>query len=212
MSSPDYYQVLHVPPTASPEDIKKAYRKLALQYHPDTAADNTELTAQRFAEIQQAYEILSNPATRQTYHYQRFYTDYRSRPVLTAQRILRQSTELAQLVKVLDPYRINYEALDQQVRLLLNTTCITVVKSAENKTLTQAVIHNLLTCTALLPWSYTIPLQEPLLTLAGQDTTTITLIQKQARQQKRQNYWEKYKIILAIITALALCICFYLLQ
>lgn len=212
MPAGDYYQILNVPPTASPEDIKKAYRSLALQYHPDTAINNNELTAKHFAEIKQAYEVLSNPATRQTYHYQRFYTDYKKQPLLTAQRILQQSTELMQLVAVLDPYRINYEALDQQVRLLLDNASITVLQRTEDTRLTHTVLHNLLTCITLLPYAYVIPLQQPLLTLAGNDEAMMAIIHKQVRQQRLHNYWEKYKVLLAITIAVALCICFYLLK
>ena len=53
------YEVLGVPKTASPEDIKKAYRKLASQNHPDKGGDTA-----RFQEIQSAYDILSDPNKR----------------------------------------------------------------------------------------------------------------------------------------------------
>jgi molecular chaperone DnaJ len=61
----DYYKVLGVDRKASPEDIKKAYRKLARQYHPDT---NKEPGAEdRFKQISEAYDILSDPEKRKRY-------------------------------------------------------------------------------------------------------------------------------------------------
>lgn len=61
----DYYQTLGVSRDASKEDIKKAYRRLARQYHPDV---NKEVGAEaRFKEINRAYEILSEPETRARY-------------------------------------------------------------------------------------------------------------------------------------------------
>ncbi|GAC1481983.1 MAG: molecular chaperone DnaJ [Candidatus Dormibacteria bacterium] len=62
----DYYEVLGVGRTASPEELKKAYRKLALQYHPDRNPDDPQAEA-RFKEINEAYEVLSDQAKRQRY-------------------------------------------------------------------------------------------------------------------------------------------------
>ncbi|NLU51157.1 MAG: molecular chaperone DnaJ [Syntrophomonadaceae bacterium] len=62
----DYYEVLGVSRDASPEEIKKAYRKLALKYHPDVNSDKKDAEA-KFKEINEAYEILSDPQKRETY-------------------------------------------------------------------------------------------------------------------------------------------------
>lgn len=61
----DYYEVLGLPRSAAEEEVKKAYRKLAMEYHPDRnrAADAEE----RFKEISEAYEVLSDPQQRATY-------------------------------------------------------------------------------------------------------------------------------------------------
>jgi len=60
--STDYYSVLGVPRDASDEDIKKAYRKLAMKYHPDVATEDG--AAERFKQIGEAYEVLSDPQKR----------------------------------------------------------------------------------------------------------------------------------------------------
>jgi molecular chaperone DnaJ len=62
----DYYEVLGVGKTATEAEIKKAYRKLALKYHPDVCPDKTE-AEDKFKEINEAYEVLSNPSKRATY-------------------------------------------------------------------------------------------------------------------------------------------------
>lgn len=62
----DLYDILGVPKTATQEDIKSAYRKLAKQWHPDVNSDKT-LAEAKFKEINRAYETLSDTASRATY-------------------------------------------------------------------------------------------------------------------------------------------------
>ncbi|GAB3882759.1 hypothetical protein GCM10027612_13790 [Microbispora bryophytorum subsp. camponoti] len=62
----DYYAVLGVPKTASAEEIKKAYRKLARQYHPDANPGNKE-TEEKFKEVSEAYDVLSDAKRRKEY-------------------------------------------------------------------------------------------------------------------------------------------------
>lgn len=61
----DYYKVLGVPKTATAEELKKAYRKLAVQFHPDK--NKSKEAEEKFKEINQAYEVLGNPQKRQQY-------------------------------------------------------------------------------------------------------------------------------------------------
>ena len=60
MAHLDYYAILGISPQASDEEIKKVYRQLALQYHPDRNRGNPEAEI-RIREINAAYEILGNP-------------------------------------------------------------------------------------------------------------------------------------------------------
>ena len=66
MSKKDYYDVLGVDRGADSGSLKSAYRKLAMQYHPDKNPGNSD-AEKRFKEVSEAYEVLSNSEKRQAY-------------------------------------------------------------------------------------------------------------------------------------------------
>ena len=66
MAKRDYYEVLGVDKNATPEELKKAYRKLALQYHPDRNPGDKE-AEEKFKEAAEAYDVLSNPDKKARY-------------------------------------------------------------------------------------------------------------------------------------------------
>jgi curved DNA-binding protein len=63
----DYYGILGVPQNASDTEIKKAYRKLAMQYHPDRNPGKEKWSNEKFKEINEAYAVLGNPQKRRQY-------------------------------------------------------------------------------------------------------------------------------------------------
>jgi len=63
----DYYQILEVPRNASDDEIKKAYRKIAMQYHPDRNPGKEKWANEKFKEINEAYGVLGDPQKRRQY-------------------------------------------------------------------------------------------------------------------------------------------------
>ena len=67
MAKRDYYETLGISPNASSEEIKKAYRRLAVKYHPDKNRDNSKEAEEKFKEVSEAYKILSDGEKRKIY-------------------------------------------------------------------------------------------------------------------------------------------------
>lgn len=68
---PNYYEILGVPHNATEDEIRKAYRRLALRFHPDkNRDDSTDEATRKFREISEAYEILSDTQKRRQYDMQ----------------------------------------------------------------------------------------------------------------------------------------------
>ena len=208
MSLKDYYQILDILPTASLEEIKKAYRKLALQYHPDTA-NNEDFDANKFIDIKEAYEVLADTKKRQDYHYKRFYKNYQQQVAITPEIILQQTNHLAALVSVLDPCRIDYDKLNHQITQTLNANTVKVLKENKNNFIIQKVIQNTLLSTLLLNYQMALPIHYLLLNLGDNNTALITQINQQTTQQKRLFYWHKYKLLATVLFVIILCVCFY---
>ena len=68
MAKRDYYEILGVPKNASEDDIKKAYRKLAMKFHPDrNQGDGAKQAEEKFKEAAEAYDVISDPQKRAQY-------------------------------------------------------------------------------------------------------------------------------------------------
>src|SRR3954467_15536322 len=110
MPQKNYYQLLHVSPHATAQEIKAAYRKLAFQYHPDRNQGNSH-TESVLKEINEAYSVLSNPEKRKFYNASIAASTYsprhkRQAPV-TSRTILQDATKLKMFVEKSNVLNIN---------------------------------------------------------------------------------------------------------
>ena len=67
MGGRDFYKILGVERDASENDLKKAYRKLAMKWHPDKNPDKQEQAEKKFKEVSEAYEVLTDPKKKEIY-------------------------------------------------------------------------------------------------------------------------------------------------
>jgi len=119
----DYYRILEIRSSATQAEIKRAFRKLAHQFHPDKNKHDPSATAQ-FAEIKEAYEVLTNPAKKEYYLQQRWYNQSigkrKTQDIITPVAVLKQALELERYVSKLDVFRMdNDEATNEEIIKIL---------------------------------------------------------------------------------------------
>jgi curved DNA-binding protein CbpA len=202
----DYYKILGLPTTASLHEIKRSFRQLAQQYHPDKHG-GSHMAAAQFREIQEAYKTLSDPKKREAYHYQRWYVrstgkSFTSAP-LTPSQILQECRLLQQYVASMNIFHLRYDAVSLHIRELLTDNAIGILHEHNNTTINREIIQSVLTAALPLPKKFFVPIAERLLQLAGDDATTRSFIQQTLTNKKQRHVWDKYKwVLMLVITAL----------
>lgn len=202
MSTKDYYRILEVKPTAGTDEIRKAYRAMALRFHPDKNGDNP-LAATRFREIKEAWEVLGDKKKREAWHYQHYNAYHKNNTVtaISGDDVLQQSIRLFKKYSGQDPFRLNQDALQMQILQILNPRHITLLQQTGDVHTNSAVVNNILQSTYLLPYyavqevSALLQSVQPLLPEAE------AAIQTCLRQKKNQWLWNRYKIPAAILLA-----------
>lgn len=209
----DYYKILEVNPAATYADIKKSYRRLALRYHPDKNFGN-ELYEAKFKEIQEAYRTLSDARHRQEYNSlrnnQAQAEKKKATPQITPQTILSQAIDFRKKIAVLDPDRMNKLALYQQIQHLLARPNIMLLKQHNDLRINRRVIDEILFCSRHLPFPHVEKICYQLTALAGTDNSLYQKIYGFSRQVRIRSYWNRYKILAALVVAIVLCFAIYL--
>lgn len=204
----DYYKILELPTTASLQEIKRSFRRLAQQYHPDKNGGSHMATA-HFREIQEAYKVLSNPKQREVYHYQRWYVRSTGKPFdnapLTPAKILQECRLLQQYVASMNTFHIRFDAVSLHIRELLNANAIGILHEQNEAAVNREIIQSILLSAQPLPKKYFMPIVELLLQLAGDDTTAQANIEQALLNKNQRHFWDKYKWILMLVITALIC-------
>jgi len=205
----DYYRILNVKPSATEAEIKHAYRKLAMKYHPDKN-EGDALAAAIFTDAAEAYKILSDTEARKQYNYERYLVaeqEYK-RPVETIETMIKRISAINRQIQNSDPFRLNKAAVLYSVKQIFPgdiNLLLTV-----NEPLLKQFLEKISFAAASLSTDQLkqlIVLLQPLYTKhAWLQQTLHTLL----RQQQKQEHWDRYKILLAVLIAVILCLIIFL--
>ncbi|WP_298391834.1 J domain-containing protein [Hydrotalea sp.] len=205
----DYYQILRVAPNASDGAIRKAYRKLAMQYHPDKTG-NSELLNSYFKKINEAYTVLSNPNTRSAFHLKYYATPAPSVNLANTAAILAECTQLLKKVQQKGD-NINEETVVLMVKKhILNINNIYILQAESDKNTIEKIYQKIIHLITKLNYKNSLQLYTIVTDrLPFQDMAITIQIQKLLQQKKQQYYWDKYKFFVALVAAISICIGIY---
>lgn len=207
MPHKNHYQTLHITPSATAAEIKKAFRKLALQYHPDKNSSGDRLAAAKFAEIQEAYRVLADTRKRAEYNYSlyRGMPDKSARqPAFSPEEVLQLSIQLARETATADPYRIDRDLLSFKIRDILSDQHLLLLAAANNELMNRKIAAQIMSAAQLLPFSMLTEIIRSLEQLTENDVTGKSSLRQFIREVKQQYYWNRYKVLFAMaITAIA---------
>ena len=212
MQLKDYYSILELPPSASREEIKKSYRRLALLYHPDKSS-NDPYAAARFAAVKEAYETLTDPAKKQAYLHQRWYQ--RSQGIrsfggiITPDLLLKKILTLDQYISRMDAHRRNTKIIADELDALITDDIIHHLKQFDETEITQQIVIRLHKISLHLDKPDRSAFAVRLRKLSADAATHDYIVQEEKKLQQAER-WEQNKIWLILLTVSAICAIIYL--
>lgn len=211
MPAKDYYSILNIPSSATMDEVKKAFRKLALIYHPDKS-NGSAASLERFVEIQEAYAILSDRKKRADYHYSRYRESAGQKPLAeTAEEVLTAAVKLKKQVAQYDPFRIDRDMVYFELKDLLRPHNIRILQEPAGQAITGSFIKLVLECLNPLDFART----KELCGLLEELTIADHLSHQQVKDYLTNSYllhsWNRYKVYVALLISGLLCLGIFLL-
>ena len=213
MQLKDYYKILEIEPSATLPEIKKAYRRLAQQYHPDKNADK-EYAHTYFTEIKEAYEVLTDPSRKEVYLQQRWYQqslgkkEFVTHPV-TPPRILKQILELNKYVSSLDSFRMDKYGLYEYIQTILSPETVEQLRKFNETSINKEIIRSIIHTSGYLQPRQAKNIASTLYALARNEPASIGQINLFLLQIERKVRWEKYKIMIVILVTIVISLLIY---
>jgi molecular chaperone DnaJ len=211
-SDKDYYQLLNLASTASVSEIKKAFRKMAMRYHPDKNPGNPK-AAEKFSQIQKAYLVLSDSKLRAAYHLQRYPGKQKNIftiPVADTAALLSLAEKLHKQVSQQDPFRTDRDQLYFSITSLLSDEHVKLLAEENHASVMGSLLTYLLPAVAHLSFPLIKDISEKLNPLVQQHPEARQQLQKFMRSAGQLYLWHRYKMIIALLLTLLSCVLFYL--
>lgn len=210
----DYYSILALPASADYGDVKRAFRQLALQYHPDKTAGD-QAAQLRYAEIKEAYDVLSDPARKDRYLQDRWVQKVYNQPLKNAtlpENTLLSLIKLKKYSRTVDDFRGGQEQLANSLAGILEKHALEQIKILDDPAITRQVIE--LSIAILRPVRFQLkgPVLDKLLVLPDPQLQFRKRIAAELHRGRQEEAFEKWRIPFLLLLVLIICIGIYLLN
>lgn len=213
MTLKDYYAILEIETSATLPEIKKSFRKLAHQYHPDKNPADAYAAA-KFYDIKEAHEVLTNPVKKEYYLQQRWFArskgKIKNKAVITPVNVLKQSIELGKYISGLDKFRMDKEGLQQYLLAMLSNETIDKLRQFKEPDTILEIIRSLLYTIEYLPHQYIKHLMAQLNKLADENVKAMEIIHTFSIKANKKQMREKYTLLFIIAVTIFICLLIFL--
>jgi curved DNA-binding protein CbpA len=207
MALKNHYQTLRVPPNASQEEIKKAFRKLAHQFHPDKNDHSSSHVI--FQEIQAAYAILSDEKKKRLYDEERYFSGLSTRKqpgVISAEWILKLAKELQKHMIAVHSQDLNHQALYQYVMLILSDAHLAYLQQERDEQINERIVDAFLHAIRKIDFKLYLKVFKQLNAIEPLSIPYREKLQRELQIKKKQ--FESGKRLPWLVFAIVLTICF----
>ncbi|MDA3616508.1 J domain-containing protein [Polluticaenibacter yanchengensis] len=209
----DYYKVLNLTPGATSVDVKKAFRGLALQYHPDRTKDNPFALAW-YREIQEAYNTLADDVKREAYHEQCWYLRSIGKKPVTVQPLIpeticKQFQNLQRQVYEMDHFRMDQQQVSTQCVQLLNPENIDILQKFKQSDYDSVIVNAIMEIMQPLHYKYCLPIVNAAGYFADTYKQDRLQFEKLLKQKKLDAFWGKYQAWVWLFITIAACAVIY---
>lgn len=206
MQKKNYYEILGVAPGSSRAEIKAAYRRLALIYHPDKNAGD-DIDRYVFQQINEAYQILYDNAARADYHRSFEAQGHRFSKEKTAffssDLLLVKLSSMRNAIAETDPYRMDTDALFEELQQLFSAYHLSILQQENNVALSPKIASNCLEILVFLPKRDQLLIMDDLKRLPG---LSPDMLQDYIKKQQKKWFWDRYKMVFVLLLSVVLCV------
>ena len=212
MQLKDHYKTLGVKPSAPHAEIKKAYRTLAVKYHPDKNPDSA-LCEVQFKEVNEAYSVLSDARKRAHYDEERWLSGMGQKTSynegVTPTWLKGVCEELNASLAQMDTHRISQGTLRTYILMILADAHLGMLQTENDTETNRHIVRELLKASGKLEHHYLPDVLKSLHTVAGTDSHAVQLINSYSAERDRQELRERMFPYIVLGVTLALCAFMY---
>ena len=209
----DYYTILECSPSSTRDEIKRNFRRLAQQYHPDKNAGDAYATA-RFHDIREAYETLTQPAKKNAWLQERWLQQVMNTAIgetepLTPYLILDKVLKTEKYIATSDSFRMDYLRMATVLEELISTENRNCLLTFNELEVNRTIVRRLISTAKPFPLHFLGKFIHYLEQFTAGDLESYQCVQQFKKQLRLKHNWEIIKIPLILLFTLIICLIIY---